>query len=43
MIRALVARLTTTAADGRWITVYCAACGQHMPIGHGCQGGNNRR
>lgn len=30
---------TTAAEDGRWITVYCPACGGWYPIGHGCQGG----
>jgi hypothetical protein len=23
--------------DGRWITVYCSACGGWYPMGHGCQ------
>jgi hypothetical protein len=41
MIRALLARLAVLAADdGRFVTVYCGACGGWMPVGHGCQGGN---
>ncbi len=36
-------RLILAAFDDRQLTtVYCAACAQHMPIGHGCQSGNNR-
>lgn len=42
MIRRMLARLATLANDGQWTTVYCAACGCHMPLGHGCQGGNSR-
>lgn len=43
MIRRMLARLAQLAAeDGKFITVYCGACGQHMPMGHGCQGGNGR-
>ncbi|MFE3144262.1 hypothetical protein [Streptomyces scopuliridis] len=37
-VRARVRTAVITAADdGRWITVYCAACGGHKPMGHGCQ------
>jgi hypothetical protein len=42
MIRRILARLAAPAQDGQWVTVYCSGCGQHMPIGHGCQGGNRR-
>lgn len=41
MIRWLLAALA--AFDSRQlVTVYCQACAQHMPIGHGCQTGNTR-
>lgn len=42
MMRRLITALAMLRNDGAWITVYCQACGQHMPIGHGCQGGNGR-
>jgi hypothetical protein len=37
-----LAALAVLSSDDRYATVWCAACGWWVPIGHGCQGGNGR-
>lgn len=37
----LITRLAHLHATdgGKYVTVWCSACGWYMPLGHGCQNG----